>query len=401
MEFKKISDVSSLRNENVKNNEDENLIYLTTADFISEKQGIKEDLRDSINRSGKKFYKNDILISNIRPYFKKIWHANRDGITSNDVLIIKNDNNIENKYLYYVLSQDEFFEYATKTSKGTKMPRGDKKAIRKFEFYMPTRKEQIRAIRLLEQMEKKIEINNKIIQNLEDQAQALFKYYFVDFGPFKDWDFIDSEIGKIPKGWEVVSLGKSDISKLIKSGIKKFGGEKTYLATADISNTKIINSETKVNYKNRPSRANMQPVESSIWFAKMKDSRKLIFVSEIDNILMDKFILSTGFAGIKTSKISFPYIASYILTDEFDSIKNLYSQGTTMQAINNKNIKNIKIAKPTDKILENYYELTYDIFKLMSRLNSQNDNLAQIRDSLLPRLMNGEIDLSNIELKED
>lgn len=410
MEFKKISDVSSLRNENVKNNEDENLIYLTTADFISEKQGIKEDLRDSINRSGKKFYKNDILISNIRPYFKKIWHANRDGITSNDVLIIKNDNNIENKYLYYVLSQDEFFEYATKTSKGTKMPRGDKKAIRKFEFYMPTRKEQIRAIRLLEQMEKKIEINNKIIQNLEDQAQALFKYYFVDFGPFKDGYFVDSELGKIPKGWEVVEL--SDISTR-KNGF-------TY-KSKDLDEDSNINMLTIKNFNRHGGMPN--EAEKPIQYRErmkehhfLKNNDLLVACTDLTqaadiigrvilyrkNHSFDKEIFSMDLVKlILNNKEDIYYLYSYLKSSLFKDFASGISTGTTVLHLPKKSIDSFKIVYPSKDVVSNFSKIIKRLIDLQYNLKDENQKLAQVRDSILPRLMNGEIDLSNIELKED
>jgi type I restriction enzyme S subunit len=76
----------------------------------------------------------DVLISNIRPYFKKIWYADHDGGCSNDVLVLRAKENVYPNFLYYLLSDDAFFDYATATAKGTKMPRGDKGAIMRYEI---------------------------------------------------------------------------------------------------------------------------------------------------------------------------------------------------------------------------------------------------------------------------
>ena len=105
-------------------------------------------------------------MSNIRPYFKKIWFADCDGGCSNDVLVLRAKENINAKFLYYVLADDAFFNYSTATSKGTKMPRGDKTAIMQYEvpnFDLLTQKK-IAAI--LSNIDEKIELNNRINDNL-------------------------------------------------------------------------------------------------------------------------------------------------------------------------------------------------------------------------------------------
>ena len=138
------------------------------------------------------FESGDILVSNIRPYFKKIWKATFSGGCSADVLNFKAKNNIANDFLYYVLSDDEFFKYCMTTSKGTKMPRGDKVAIMQYPINLPPLATQQKIATILSSLDDKIELNNKINDNLEQQAQALFKSWFVDLEPFggvmpNDW----------------------------------------------------------------------------------------------------------------------------------------------------------------------------------------------------------------------
>ena len=198
--------------------------YISTENMLPDRKGIS--ISSNIpNNNVNKFLKNDILISNIRPYFKKIWFAIFEGGASNDILVIRGNNKVNSKYLYYLLSTDDFFDYNVKGSKGTKMPRGDKEHIMNYEFKLPSLKEQKRIADILTPLDNKIELNNQMNQTLEEIASLLYKRWFVDFefpddkgNPYKSsgGEMVDSELGMIPKGWEVKELG--DICETIASG---------------------------------------------------------------------------------------------------------------------------------------------------------------------------------------
>ena len=198
--------------------------YISTENMLPDRKGIS--ISSNIpNNNVNKFLKNDILISNIRPYFKKIWFAIFEGGASNDILVIRGNNKVNLKYLYYLLSTDDFFDYNVKGSKGTKMPRGDKEHIMNYEFKLPSLKEQKRIADILTALDDKIELNNQMNQTLEEIASLLYKRWFVDFefpddkgNPYKSsgGEMVDSELGMIPKGWEVKELG--DICETIASG---------------------------------------------------------------------------------------------------------------------------------------------------------------------------------------
>jgi type I restriction enzyme S subunit len=205
-------------------------------------------------------------------------------------------------------------------------------------------------------------------------------------------EMVDSELGLIPKGWKIEFFGSSRLTKLMESGIQRFDGSKKYIATADVSDTSITSFSTKITFDERPSRANMQPKINSVWFAKMKDSRKLIRVSENSSYLLSKCIFSTGFAGIETIN-SLNYIWTYLISTDFDETKNNLCNGTTMQAINNDNIKRIRILSPNIHVLKMYEDLVQPLFDLVESNSIQNDKLAKTRDELLPKLMSGEIEV--------
>lgn len=143
--------------------------YVSTENILPNRGGIRFPAK-SLPQISKIFsyQKNDILISNIRPYFKKIWFSDRDGVRSNDVLAFRTKNSkiLLQKYLYLVLQNDKFFDYVTLTSKGTKMPRGDKNAILNFTFEIPSISIQKKLINYFFVIESKIKLNNLINDNL-------------------------------------------------------------------------------------------------------------------------------------------------------------------------------------------------------------------------------------------
>ena len=143
--------------------------YISTENMLPNKLGILDAESLPKVNNVKSFKVGDILISNIRPYFKKIWYAKFDGGCSNDVLVLRSKDTNNSRYLYYLLSDDAFFNYAMKTSKGTKMPRGDKKAILEYKIPMLDINIQNKIAYILETLDKKIEINNQINKNLCNQ----------------------------------------------------------------------------------------------------------------------------------------------------------------------------------------------------------------------------------------
>ena len=204
----KLSSLCSYRKGKIAVSELDSTNYISTENMLADKGGITKSSGLPASDFTQAYYKNDVLVSNIRPYFKKIWFANMNGGCSNDVLVFTANNECEPSFLYYVLSNDDFFNYATVTAKGTKMPRGDKKAIMEYEVPIYDIDTQKKIASILSALDDKIEVNKKINENLEQQAQAIFKSWFVDFEPFG---------GVMPNDWEISCL--KDCCSLISRGI--------------------------------------------------------------------------------------------------------------------------------------------------------------------------------------
>lgn len=155
--------------------------YISTENMQPDKGGIVPAATFPSSGTVSVYQKGDILLSNIRPYFKKIWHATVDGTASNDVIVFHANGGVNSRYLYYILADDNFFAYVMTGAKGTKMPRGDRKQILQYPVNLPPVEEQKRIAQILGALDDKIELLQKQNKTLEDMAKAIFKSWFVDF----------------------------------------------------------------------------------------------------------------------------------------------------------------------------------------------------------------------------
>ena len=144
----------------------DNTTYISTENMLPNKGGVVSATSLPTTRQTQAFKRGDVLVSNIRPYFKKIWYAKFDGGSSNDVLVFRAKEGIDNTFLYYILADDNFFDYAMATSKGTKMPRGDKKAIMEYDVPDFPYKNQEKIAGLIASLDEKIQLNIRINKNL-------------------------------------------------------------------------------------------------------------------------------------------------------------------------------------------------------------------------------------------
>ena len=352
--------------------------YISTENMLPNKGGISIASSLPSTKVVRMYEKNDVLISNIRPYFKKIWFARKIGGASNDVLILKGRNKkiLDNKFMYYYLSQDGFFSYVTATAKGTKMPRGDKTAIMNYKINLPTIQEQENIVRILTSLDKKIEINNEINKKLEEMAQAIFKHWFVDFEfpnengePYKSsgGEMVESELGMIPKGWNIGVL-----DELIEISSGKRPSIKAQVINEELSiplvgASSIMGYTNEFNY-NEPvlvigrvgTHGIVQRFNTKIWAS--------------DNTLVIK------------SKY-YEYVNQILNIIDYKAL----NRGSTQPLITQSDIKNYKIIIPDRDYLLKYEELVGSLFLKYEKNYVENENLKTIRDTLLPKLMSGEI----------
>lgn len=298
------------------------------------------------------------------------------------------------KYIYYYY-QIKNLRYLDSGSAQSQITINDLKNV---VVPIPSMKLQLKIVKILESLDNKINLNIKINNNLYELSDNLYNEWFVKFNfPKFDGKLKESELGMIPEKWNVGYFDDGILTKIIKSGVQNFDGFKRYIATADVTNTDITNY-TLVDYDNKPSRANMTPIKSSVWFAKMENSIKNILVDDYMGDILNNYIFSTGFMGMECFKNSVNYIWSIINNRKFIDIKNSLSTGTLMAGISNTTIVNFKYLIPDEETLLQYNLKLREINRKIYNNKKQNETLKQLRDALLPKLMNGEIDLDNIEI---
>lgn len=324
-----------------------------------------------------KFLKNDILIGNIRPYFKKIWFASFEGVASQDVLVLRNNNKISPKFLYFFLSQNEFFDYVMKGSKGSKMPRGDKNHILNYPILCVENEKIIGNF--LFKINKKIENNNKISAKLEQMAKLIYDYYFVQF------DYPD-ENGKPYKS----SGGAMKYNEILKREIP--------------INLEIVKIKDILNVKTGKEDANFSTKDGKYpFFTCAEKPLKCDISAFYGNAIL---VAGNGSFAVNHYTGNFnAYQRTYVLIppkkyysvlfiEAEKSIKKFKnnSRGSIIKFITKGDIENISIIKDIDGKI---YNLLNGIFEQIELLEKENQKLSSLRDFLLPMLMNGQVSFKN------
>lgn len=383
----KLSDICDYGKDRIEVSSLDNSNYISTENMLPNRAGITTATTLPTGELTPSFEIDDTLVSNIRPYFKKIWKATFSGGCSADVLVFKAKENVSKEYLYYVLADDEFFKYSMTTSKGTKMPRGDKTSIMNYPVKLPPLPTQQKIAAILSSLDDKIELNNKINTNLEQQAQALFKNWFVDFEPFG---------GKMPEGWKVGKL--SEIGTIVGGSTPSKAKKEYYtnkgiawITPKDLSNDKskfISHGEidiTELGFKN--SSAIKMPKGTVLYSSRAPIGYIAISKNEVTT--------NQGFKSvIPNPNVGNAYIY-YFLRSNFELIDNMAS-GSTFKEISGTAMKNVPVLIPDDKTLYNFQTMCETLFSQQELLENENRNLSAIRDTLLPKLMNGEIEVYNV-----
>ncbi|MEM3609483.1 MAG: restriction endonuclease subunit S [Candidatus Anstonellales archaeon] len=313
--------------------------------------------------------------------------AGKEGVLGSTLVRIRIKNEVQDeidaKFLYFGLKHFERVFQSVLT--GSAIPHIDQKNLRDFELFIPEDiNEQKRIAEILSAFDEKIELNNKINKILEEMAQTIFKEWFNENSKFKKQK---AKLGK----WQIGYLGDGICSEIIKPGVRKFNREKTYLATTDVVKNEIVNERVKIAYNNRPIRANSEPVMNSIWFAKMIHTYKVLFFFEGNKDDIERYILSTGFMGIKALRNMQYYLYLFINSERFHQIKDTLVQGAVQEAITNANVKEIKILIPPENLINKFNEKVQPLITKIFQNKGENQKLAALRDLLLPKLMSGEI----------
>ena len=357
--------------------------YISTENMLPNKGGVIRATSLPTTSQTQEYKKGDVLVSNIRPYFKKIWQAEYDGGCSNDVLVFKANENTDKDFLYYVLADDAFFNYSMATSKGTKMPRGDKTSIMQYGVPNYDIVEQKKIACVLCLLDKKIEFNNKINNNLEQQAQAYFDELFV-VNADPNWpECTLSDIGSVVAGG---TPSKSKLEYYVDQGI-------AWITPKDLSVDKskfISHGENDISELGFSKSSAMKMPAGTILFS----SRAPIgYIA----IAQNEVTTNQGFKSvIPNENIGTAYMY-FLLKNLLPTIEGMAS-GSTFKEISGAAMKSVPTVMPDADTIQLFSNFCEPVFKEQEVLEAENKHLSALRDSLLPKLMSGELDVSHIDL---
>jgi type I restriction enzyme S subunit len=299
---------------------------------------------------------------------------------------------IENpKFLFYYLISAEGRRNILSVSSGSSIPAIYQKSLATVKCTVPSIEEQKAIAATLSCLDDKIKLNNRINKNLEEMAQAIFKSWFVDFEPFQDGEFVESEFGRIPNGWRVGTI--SDLGDVI-------GGSTPSKACSDYYTDRgiawITPKDLSVNKDKFISKGEIDITELGFKKSSTRVMPKgtVLFSSRapIGYIAIAKNDVTTnqGFKSVVPKRnIGTPYVF-YFLKNNVNLIENRAS-GSTFKEVSGSVMKQIPAVIPDDNVLKEFENICGLYFEKQRLLEGQNRQLSAIRDTLLPKLMSGEI----------
>ena len=331
-----------------------------------------------------------------RTYF----YEESDGIFCYAGFLIKftlNPNKVNPRMLKYYTHSKAYYDWVHSFDTGGTRGNINAKTYGPMPVTLPSKERQDRIVEICKSLDDKIEVNKRINDNLEQQAQALFKSWFVDFEPFKEGKFVDSELGMIPESWRVcsaetifkINIGKTPPRKEQQWFSNINNGNVKWISISDLGRNEIFIEDSKE------------------YLTKEAISKFNIIVVPEDTILVS-FKLTVGRVGISNCELTtneavarFYLPKSYFREYTYLSLKNynyarLGSTSSIATAVNSKIIKNMKLLIPPVTIISEFSKRINPLFKAIRIYENEIRNLSKIRNTLLPKLMSGELKINDI-----
>ncbi|WP_143415950.1 restriction endonuclease subunit S [Geobacillus sp. E263] len=340
----------------------------------------------------------DTILSTVRPnrrsflYLKK---PKENQVVSTGFAVLRATEKINSRYLYYLISDQKFTDYLVSQEQGAAYPAVSIDSIKNAIVLLPDLETQEKIASILGSIDDKIELNVEMNKTLEEMAMTLYKHWFVDFGPFQDGEFVESELGMIPEGWECIEIGEA-VSVLgggtPKTSVKEYweNGDINWFSPTDLTTQKslfISKSSKKI------TKLGLEKSSAKLFppYCVMMTSRATI--GEI-SINREEACTNQGFITLIPNETFTMYQLYFWLKTNMDLILSI-ANGSTFKEVSKTNFKKLKILKP--KNIEEFTQKCEKLFKLIESNLIEIEELTNIKDYLLPRLLSGEIDVSQAE----
>ncbi len=404
-----LGEVVEIKNEKLKMNNLTLDNYISTENLLPDRLGVQKSANLPNVSSVNAFKKDDTLFSNIRTYFKKVWFAKFDGGASNDVLIFtsKDENKLDKKFLYYFISSDCFIDFTVISAKGTKMPRGDKEAMKTFPILLPPLPEQQAIASVLSAFDDKIELLREENKTLEEMGQALFKKWFVEFDfptstssvaeklpePVEGNDAVSLPKGdalSLPKGWRVGKLG--EVVDLLNGFAYKSSdfienGKYRLVTIANVQDGSFVEN-TKDGLDEIPQKMpDYCNLETGDILLSLTGN-----VGRVCHVIGENYFLNQRVAKLQAKeKSDYGFVYTMFRQNSMIGLLESISAGTAQQNLSPIKTADLEIIIPSRKILDEFANTINPMIDKMLDNKLQIQSLARSRDALLPRLMSGEV----------
>lgn len=381
--------------------------FVTIDNLLQNKLGLTKAINlPPQNGNMPAFDVDNILVANIRPYLRKIWFADRAGGCSADVLVFNVNKEFHPKFVYYAIFRDDFFDHMMRGSKGTKMPRGDKTQI--LDFILPKLKKgtQQKIAAALSALDAKIELNNRINAELEAMAKLLYDYWFVQFdfpdangNPYKSSGgkmVFNKELKrKIPEGWEDGTLGAYvNLTRGVTYSKNDVTDSSHKNSIPILRATNISNEEIDLNdmvYVSDSLVSNDQIMAAFDVLITMSSGSK-DHVGKKAFYYFDEDVAFGAFCTkINIAESQRFFVGNFLKSDYFRKYITNVCLGTNINNLTNGHLTDCKMIGPEPEVILDFENRVCNIYKKIGNNLKQNQHLAELRDWLLPMLMNGQV----------
>ena len=342
---------------------------------------------------------NTIVVGRVGAYCGNVYYCSKKCWVSDNAIAVFPNDLVEIKYLFYLMSSLDLHHQHI----GGAQPLMTQDIIGGFKVFIPSLNIQEKIASFLSSLDDKIELNRRINENLEQQAQALFKSWFIDFGPFKDGKFVDSELGMIPEELTISHIG--DIPHTIESGRRPKGGAVLKgvpsigaenikgLGYYDYSKTKYIPEDFALT----TNRGKINGYELLIY----KDGGKpgyfipnyTIFGEgfPFDEMFINEHVFRLDLMSKEYNVFAYFYMQTPYIMNQLNSIGGK----AAIPGINTKDVESLPIFTEDNKKIKEFGNLVLPMITTILRNCHENARLAQLRDTLLPRLMSGKLEIKD------
>ena len=373
------------------------------------------DVASSVTSTKSRFKRGDILFGKLRCYFRKVVRAPFDGICSTDIWVTRAKEGVDQGFLYYCMASQSFIDFADSGSEGTRMPRTTWEWVSQYKIPLSALSEQRQIAHLLEILDEKIELNRQMNETLEAMARAIFKSWFVDFDPVRakmegrkpagmDAEtaalfpsaFQDSPLGKIPKGWEVDQV-KNRVSR-IQYGFTQSASENPvgpkFLRITDIANKRLDWTNVPFCHITEKDHDKYRLQEGDILVARTGATTGAnIYIVDPPDAVFASYLVRIQFHDLSMARL----VGEFMASPAYDNYVVGCIGGSAQPNASAQLLSAVEFVFPPLEIAKRFYEKVFVFDKKRAANGQQSRTLSQIRETLLPKLLSGEIRVDDVD----